>query len=85
PLDIIDEDQAVKGTADPVIRVKLAEQDAAFEGRRGGLLQVVSATDGGKLAELSLESAPVWDGMAAAYGQVYLSLKNGKIMCLGPR
>ncbi len=85
PLDMIDEDRAVKSTGDPEIQTKLSEQDAAFEGRRGGLLQVVSVSDGGKLAELNLESAPVWDGMAAAYGRVYLSLKDGNILCLGPR
>ena len=85
PLDMIDEEQAVKSAADPETQAKLAEQNEAFEGRRGGLLQAVSTLDGEKLAELSLESVPVWDGMAAAYGQVYLSLKNGKILCIGPR
>ena len=55
----------------------------AFEGRKGALLWVISASDGRKLAEYNLESGPVWDGMAAAGGRLYLSMKNGRVLCLG--
>jgi hypothetical protein len=57
---------------------------AALEGRRGGRLWGVSATSGEKLAELPLESVPVFDGMAAAGGRLYLSGANGRLTCFGP-
>jgi len=81
PLDVVDEEEAFKLPNDPVIQAKLTEQNAAIGGRKGGLLLVVSASDGKKLAEYKLESIPVWDGMAAANNRLYLATKNGKIIC----
>ncbi|HEC03819.1 MAG TPA: hypothetical protein ENI81_09815, partial [Phycisphaerales bacterium] len=54
---------------------------AAYEGRRGGRLMAFSAADGGKLAEYELPAAPVFDGMAAANGRIYLSTRGGKLTC----
>lgn len=30
-------------------------------------------------------AVPVWDGMAAAYGRLCLSTKDGRVLFLGPR
>ena len=57
---------------------------ASFDGQRGAELWVVSKDDGRKLAELKLDSPPVFDGMSAAAGQLYLSTLDGKVTCLGP-
>jgi outer membrane protein assembly factor BamB len=57
---------------------------AAFRGEKGTALQVISASDGGKLAEYELDAMPVFDGMSAASGRVYISLKNGTVECWGP-
>jgi len=54
----------------------------AWEGRLGGVLAAFAAGDGKKLAEYQLPSPPVWDGMAAARGRLYLSLLDGTIACL---
>ncbi len=54
---------------------------SAFDGRKGGVLWAISATDGEKLAEYPLESPPVYDGMAAANGRLYISTKNGNVVC----
>jgi hypothetical protein len=56
---------------------------AAFENREGGVLNVFSKQDGEKLGEYVIESAPVYDGMAAASGRVHLSLQNGTVVCMG--
>ena len=32
---------------------------------------------------LELESPPVWDGMAVAAGRLYISTRNGEIVCMG--
>jgi outer membrane protein assembly factor BamB len=56
---------------------------AAIDGDRGGVLWVVSTADGTKLAEYELEHPPVFDGLAAARGRVYVSTTGGTIQCLG--
>jgi len=33
------------------------------------------------MAEYKLDSLPVWDGMAAANGRLYLATKSGKVLC----
>ncbi|MHC4354110.1 MAG: outer membrane protein assembly factor BamB family protein, partial [Planctomycetota bacterium] len=54
---------------------------AAYEGRKGGKLMAFSIADGEKLSEHQLPAAPVFDGMAAAYGRIYLSARGGKLIC----
>jgi len=56
---------------------------AAYEGRKGGLLWATSPADGGRMAEYKLKSPPVWDGMAAANGQLYISTQDGSVLCMG--
>jgi hypothetical protein len=58
---------------------------AAMEGRKGGLLRVVSAANGERLHELPLDAIPVFDGMAAAGGRLYLSGADGRLTCFGSR
>ena len=57
---------------------------AAYDGQLGGRLLAVSATDGKQLAEYKLNAAPVWDSIALANGQLYISLANGMVQCLSP-
>jgi outer membrane protein assembly factor BamB len=54
---------------------------AHVEGRKGGVLAVYARADGKKLAEVSLSSAPVFDGMSASSGNVFLVTRDGKINC----
>ena len=56
---------------------------AAYNGELGGRLLAVSATDGRKLAEYKLNAAPIWDSIAIANGQLYISLTDGTVQCLG--
>lgn len=58
---------------------------ASFEGRLGGVLWAVSKQTGEKLAEYKLDSPPVFDGMSAAGGKLYLSTRDGKVICMGTR
>ncbi|GAB6166950.1 hypothetical protein JCM19992_29500 [Thermostilla marina] len=46
-----------------------------------GKLLVVDATDGKILAEHDLPVSPRFDGMAAAYGRLYIALEDGSIVC----
>jgi len=56
---------------------------SAFEGRQGGLLRTCSATDGSTLAEIQLDAPPVFDGLIAAHGRLFLSTTDGRLSCLG--
>lgn len=55
----------------------------AIEGRQGGLLWAVSTDTGRKLAEWTTDSPPVFDGLIAANGRLFMSLMNGTVVCLG--
>ncbi|MHC4251071.1 MAG: outer membrane protein assembly factor BamB family protein, partial [Planctomycetota bacterium] len=57
--------------------------DALFAIDAGGRLLVFSTSDGKKLSEQKLPGPPIWDGMAAAYGRLYIALADGRILCLG--
>jgi len=57
----------------------------AYEGRMGGILWAASASTGEKLAQYKLDAPPAWDGLAAANGMLFLSLADGRVMCLGPQ
>ncbi len=56
---------------------------AAYEGRRGATILIVSASDGSRLADYPIESPVVWDGLAAAKGRLFASTKNGEVLCFG--
>jgi len=56
---------------------------ATYEGRLGGRLWAASAVDGSKLAEYTLDVLPAWDGMAAAYGRLFVVNQDGSIECRG--
>ncbi|MBN2450172.1 MAG: PQQ-binding-like beta-propeller repeat protein [Lentisphaeria bacterium] len=58
--------------------------EAAFEGRGDASLLAVSPEDGKVLAQMSLPGPPVWDGLAAAGGNLVLSLLDGSVVCLWP-
>jgi hypothetical protein len=79
----------VAGPADPVEEVPHEPAGAdplarALEATRGGRLLAVSAADGKTLAGYELTSPPVFDGMAAAQGRLYLATKQGGLVCMGP-
>ena len=58
------------------------EPAATLEGKRGGLLCVLSTADGSEVARYELDSPPVFDGLAAAGGRLYIAATNGEVLCL---
>jgi hypothetical protein len=81
PPDIVDEQQAFRQINDPTVVQNLAEQAAALDGEKGALLLAVSAADGTELRRYDLDSPPVFDGMAAAQGRLYLTTISGEVLC----
>jgi outer membrane protein assembly factor BamB len=73
-----------------VLSVTLASNAALYAGSiytrnqpEKGFVRLLSLSDGKQISETVLPSPPVFDGMAVAGGKVYLSLRNGKLVCLG--
>ena len=56
---------------------------AAFEGRSEAVLRAHSTADGSALTEHKLDAPPVFDGLIAAKGRLYLSLEDGTVLCMG--
>lgn len=55
---------------------------AAFEARKGAKLVAVSSADGKNLSETPLECPPVFDGMIAAGGRLFVCLEDGSVVSL---
>ncbi len=81
PPDLLDEEAAVARRFDADVQRQLAEHDASLAGEKGGLLWAVSAASGKRLAEYKLNVPPVFDGMIAANGRLYLATIDGKVTC----
>ena len=54
-----------------------------WQGKKGGRLWCLATKDGKKVSQLQLPSPPVYEGMAAAYENIYLALQDGSVLCLG--
>ena len=46
------------------------------------LLMALSAAQGEKLTERRLDGVPVFDGLAAAGGNLYISMTDGRVICM---
>lgn len=85
PPDIVDEAETFERlkNRDVTVEAVLSRQDALLNGSEGALLRAVSASDGSTLSSMQIESLPVWDGLAAAHGRLFLSTQDGTVICLG--
>ncbi len=85
PPDLIDEEYAFERMSqkDPGILAELARQDDALDGKKGGILWLVSTENGKMATDFKLESPPVWDGMSVAQGRLYVATVDGKVHCYG--
>ncbi len=82
PPDVVDEQEAYERIGDPEIQKRLAAQSAALHGKLGGVLLSARAKDGETLSVQKLGYLPVWDGLAAAGGRLFLATTDGKVVCL---
>jgi hypothetical protein len=57
--------------------------DPARPDPRPCVLQARSTATGEVMAEYRLDDEPGFDGLIAAHGRLYLSLKNGTVVCFG--
>jgi hypothetical protein len=83
PPDVLSEDDAFNRPNDPQVKAKIAEQDAAYDGKHGALLVGLSTAGGKRSFQLNLSAQPVWDGMAVAEGRLFVCRQDGRLSCLG--
>ena len=57
--------------------------EAAGRQPKGGVLRMLSRKDGRTLGQKPLDSPPVWDGMAAVGGRLFMALRSGSVVCMG--
>ena len=61
---------------------ELAEGTKVFLGERGGALLAVDKRNGQRITEMELDCVPVFDGLIAANGRLFVSQKDGSVVCL---
>lgn len=83
PVNFLNEEQAYARLDDAETKKQFQDQIASLSGKKGGALIAFSAENGNKLAEYKLPSPPVFDGMIAGAGNIYISAVNGEILCIG--
>ena len=70
---------------DVVIEMKTGRpKNPRSPNRRNAVLRVYAASSGEQHSECRLKAEPVFDGMAAAGDRLFVSLRNGNLVCLGP-
>lgn len=81
PPDILDEARFHGRFKLPEVDVQVRKQEAAVNGARGGILRTMSAGDGKQIAETRIDSLPVFDGLIAANGKLFMSTLDGQVVC----
>jgi outer membrane protein assembly factor BamB len=82
PEDILDEEKVFLDARSEANQKLLQEQNELIQSQQSGILLAVSVKDGSAQQMIDLESQPVWDGMAAAYGKLFLCCQDGSIIAL---
>lgn len=82
PPDCIDEREAFHQPDDPSVQSRLRKQAEALEGAHGGELWAMAKSDGRVLARYAMNAIPVFDGMAAAGGRLFMCASDGQVFCM---
>jgi hypothetical protein len=82
PEDHLDEESVFQGLRLEENKRLLQKQNESLTSRKGGKLLAVSVRDGSTDQIVDLESPPVWDGMAAAYGKLFICCRDGSVIAL---
>jgi len=85
PPDVDDQEYSFDHFGDRRVQARLRQQSLCFAGKMGGLMRVVTPATGDTLAEYRLSVPPVWDGMIAANGRIYMAMMDGTVVCYEPR
>jgi hypothetical protein len=78
---VLDENALHESPDDEKLLAAAVEQQTALDGGRGGVMLVVNAATGEVVEQRKVASGPVWDGVAAAGGRLYMATMDGKLVC----
>ena len=71
--------------AGPAVTWNQSDPLAPYDNRADSKLLVVEPATGRHLAELDIKGVPVFDGMAAGGGRLFISQVNGTLTCYGEK
>jgi hypothetical protein len=77
-IELLAKQNVDRYNADPLFR----NAEDTITGRTGGVLCAIKKDDGTKLMQIDLPSIPVFDGLIAADKRLYISMRNGVVICL---
>ena len=81
PPGVIDEEAVFADRDTLASQTMMDRQAAALAGEKGSMLWAVSAVNGARLAAYELDAMPVFDGMAATNGKLYIATTEGTVQC----
>lgn len=82
PEELMRQDEIKRRITEEEVQKLMAEQEKALEGHSGSILLAVDKRSGKILSGHRLEIAPVLDGMAGAYGNLYIASTDGSLTCV---
>ncbi|MCU0872310.1 MAG: PQQ-like beta-propeller repeat protein [Pirellulaceae bacterium] len=83
PEELMRQDEIKRRITEDEVQKLMAEQEMALNGKSGSILLAVDKQSGKILSGHRLPKAPVLDGMAGAYGNLYLAATDGTLCCVG--
>ena len=83
PEELMRQDEIKRRITEEEVQKLMVEQEQALNGKSGSILLTVDKKSGKILSGLRLPIAPVLDGMAGAYGNLYIAATDGTLCCVG--
>ena len=83
PKELMRQDEIKQRITEEEVQQLMAEQEKGLNGESGSILLAVDKKSGKILSGCRLPTAALLDGMAGAYGNLYLSTTDGQLCCLG--
>jgi len=82
PKELLRQDEIKRRITEKEVQQLMADQEKTLDGESGSMLLTVDKQSGKILSGYRLPMAPLLDGMAGAYGNLYVSTTDGQLCCL---
>ena len=83
PQELMRQDEIKQRITEDEVQKLMVKQEKAMDGKSGSILLAVDKHSGKILSGQRLPTAPVLDGMAVLYGNLYIAATDGTLCCLG--
>lgn len=83
PEELMRQDEIKQRITEDEVQALMVEQEKAMNGGSGSILLAVDKKSGKIISGHRLRTAPVLDGMAGAYGNLYVAATDGTLSCVG--